>query len=139
MFSKNNNNFEIRLRNAEGIPVLQLGGTINATAVRAIKSTLQRLAKAGHYHVVLNIERVQTSGLQFLADLSDAVHSIRAHYGAVDVVAGPVIMTQLLQMETVTKLYRLCKSETHAISRIKRLQRQPDKVSTTNARLLEQR
>ena len=138
MFTKSDDSFEIRLRNAEGVPVLQLCGTVTKTASKAVKSTLDRLARAGHYNIVLNVEQAKASNWGFLSGLAGTVRNIRAHYGAVELVAAQDRIEQLLGADAIAKLFRLCRSERQAISRIKRLQRQPDGLSDVNARLLEQ-
>ncbi len=138
MFTKRDDSFEILLRNAEGVPVLQLCGTVTKAASRAIKFTLDRLARAGHYNIVLNLERAQATNWGFLSDLAGAVRGIRAHYGAVELVATRDRIEQLLRVHSIARLFRLCESERQAIFRIKRLHRQPDGLSDVNARLLEQ-
>lgn len=132
------NSFEIRLRNAEGVPIVQLGGTITQTAVKAVRSTLERLAGAGHYHVVLNIERVVGPDWSFLTALADAVRCIKSHYGAVDLVVPREIAEKVPDVANLAALYRLCLSENQAIAQIKRLARFPDGITEFNARLLEQ-
>ncbi len=138
MFTKSENSFEIRLRNADGIPVLQLCGTITKTTLKAVKSTLDRLASAGHYHIVIDIQRAQASNWRFLSQLADTVRNIRAHYGSVDLITGPDSAAQLSALGRVAGLFRLCESESQAISRIKGLRRQPDTVSDVSAHLMEQ-
>jgi len=137
MFTKRAESFEIHLGNAEGIPVLLVGGNITRTAIAALRSIITRLAEAGHYHIVLNIERVQTANWHILADLAGSIKIIHSHYGAVDLVAGSELIQQLMRNEHLSQLFRLCQSENQAISRIKGLQRQPDRVSRTSARLME--
>ena len=132
-----NQSFEIRLRNAAGIPVLQVCGTVTKTALKAVRFTLDRLASAGHYHVVLNIENAHAPKWDMLAGLSGAVSNILKHYGAVDLVATQERMQQLLGIDRIAKLFRLSGSEGQAISRIKRLNRPPDDAAGTDARLLE--
>jgi len=126
--------FEIRLRNAEGIPVLQVAGCVTKTALRAVGATLDRLASAGHYNIVLNLERAQVSNWRFLAGLAGAVRNIRQHYGAVDIVADGGSVHDLMADRTA-RLFRVNKSEQQAISRIKRLPRLPEGIAETNARL----
>ncbi|MGC8861168.1 MAG: STAS domain-containing protein [Armatimonadota bacterium] len=127
--------FEMRLKNAEGIPVLCLGGKVSATSLRAVRFTLEKLASAGHYNVVLNLEKAQAANWSFLTGLADAVRKFREHHGAVDIVATQERIQSLLRVEQVAKLFRLSRSEGQAISRIKRLPRDPESVSGTDARL----
>lgn len=131
------NSFEIRLRNAEGIPVIQLGGTISKTALRAVKSTMDRLASAGHYNIIINVERVQSINWRFLTALGGTINNIRGHYGCVDLVVNGEAFPQLQLLNQITTLFRLCVSEGQAISMIKGIRMYPDAISTTNARLTE--
>ena len=130
-----NDSFEMRLKNAEGVPVLQLGGTITKTALLAIQFTLEKLASAGHYHVVINIEKAQAANWRFLTGLADAVRKFREHYGSVDLVATQERIQNLLHIDQVGQMFRLSLSEGQAISRIKKLVRHPDTISDTSARL----
>jgi len=127
--------FEIRLRNAEGIPIVQVVGNMTRAALKTVRLILERLASAGHYHVVLNIERVHNINWKLLTGLAGAVRSIRQHYGVVDLVPSRENVQELLQADRIGRLFRISLSERHAISRIKKLPRPPDKVSDTSARL----
>lgn len=129
--------FEIRLRNLEGVPVIQLSGTVTRGAVRAVRSTIIRLARAGHFNVILNVERVRSADWGFLSGLSDALAAVRSHYGAIELVAAPEAMAELLGNKSARD-FRLCRNERQAISNIKKLTRQPDALTHLNARLLEQ-
>lgn len=137
MTATDSNSFEIHLANAEGIPVVRVGGSITRTAVRALRSTLRMLARAGHYNIVLNIERVDSANWQFLGQLEDAVAEIRSHYGAVSLVAADAVR-KLAGARGAATLFRVCASERDAISRIKRLNRPLDGIANINARFMEQ-
>ena len=137
MLDRGDNSFEIRLRNAGGVPILHIGGAITKTALKAVKFTLDSLASAGHYNVVVNIEKAQAANWRFLTGLAGAVRNIREHYGAVDLVATQEHLQQLMRLDRVARLFRLSASEGQAISRIKGLVRHPDRTPDTNARLLE--
>lgn len=129
--------FELQLGNAGGVPILRVGGAVTKHALSAVGFTLDRLAKAGHYHIVLNIEKAHASSWEFLGGLGDAIANIRKHYGAVDLVATQERIQQILGITRVAELFRLSDSESQAISRIKRLSRQPESINETSARLLE--
>ena len=135
--TRSENNFEIKLRNAEGVPVLQICGDITESALRSMKSMLEKLASAGHYNIVINLERAQAANWKFLTNLTDTVRNIRSHYGAVDIVATQELIQQLIKIDPISHLFRLSRSESQAISRIKRLFWQTERISQTNARLLE--
>ena len=136
MSGTGDDSFEMRLKNAEGVPVLRLGGNITMTALKAVKYTLDKLASAGHYNVVVNIERAQAANWRFLTGLTDAVRKFREHHGIVDLVATQERIQHLLHIDQVAKLFRLSRSEGQAISRIKKLARGPDSISDTDARLM---
>ena len=138
MFKKSETSYEISLRNAEGIPVLQLCGAVTKAALNALQSNLDRLARAGHYHIVINIERAHAKNWHFLSQLAGTIREIRAHYGSVDLVAGRELVAQLVAQCGEANVFRVFESESQAISRIKGLQRHPDEVSNVNAHFLEQ-
>jgi anti-sigma B factor antagonist len=129
--------FELQLGNAAGVPILRVGGSLSKHALHAVRFTLDRLAKAGHYNIVLNIEKAHASSWEFLGGLSDAVANIRKHYGVVDLVATQERIQQILGTSRVAELFRMSHSEGHAIRRIKRLPRPPEHINETSARLLE--
>lgn len=131
------NGFELRLQNAGGIPIVRLGGTVSRNALNALRFTIDRLAKAGHYNIVLNIEKAQATSWDFLTGLTDAVNSVRRHYGAVDLVARADRLQQLLGIEKIARMFRLNDSEGKAICRIKRLTRPPDTLQQTSARIVD--
>jgi anti-anti-sigma regulatory factor len=133
----NDQGYEIRLRNAEGVPILHLAGDITKSALNAVKTTLDHLASAGHYNIVLNIERAHLVNMSFLTGLADAARNIRAHYGAVDLIVSDDARKQLPVASQITRLFRLCASESQAILQIKRLARRPDALNEANARILE--
>ncbi len=135
MTAAKDDSFEMRLKNAEGVPILLLGGTITANALKAVKFTLEKLASAGHYHVVVNIEKAQAANWRFLTGLSDAVRKFREHYGAIDLVATREAVQNLLHTDQIPQLFRLSDSEGKAISMIKGLARQPGSIGNTTARL----
>jgi anti-sigma B factor antagonist len=135
MSAARDDSFEMRLRNAGGVPILRIGGNITSNALKAIKFTLEKLASAGHYHVVVNIEKAQAANWRFLTGLADAVRNLREHYGGVDLVATQERIQALLSMEQIPELFRLSPSEGQAISRIKGLARHPGSTNDTTARL----
>ena len=137
MTTRGDDKFEIRLKNSGGVPILQLGGTITKTAFAAIRFTLEKLASAGHYHVVLNLERANVPNWHIFDGLAGAVRNIKSHYGSVDMVVTRDRLQQLSGMDQLARLFRFCASEGQAISRIKGLLRQPDGNTETNARILE--
>ncbi len=133
------NSFEIRLRNAEGIPVVRLGGKLTQTAIRMVDGYLRRLADAGHFNVVVNVDRAEAGDWRCLSALSETVHTFQAHYGAVNLVASLDKTREVLSIDLLATLFKLCRTESEAILRIKGLLRHPAAITETNARLLEPR
>jgi|YNPNPStandDraft_1061719.scaffolds.fasta_scaffold00331_14 ABC-type transporter Mla MlaB component len=137
MFRRQADNFDLKLSNAEGIPVLHVVGTMGKSALKAIAATFEQLAGAGHLHIVLNLERVQTSDWRMLGGLAAVVRKIQKHHGTVDLVATPERHQQLVKLSRVARLFRLCASTGEAISRIKGLSRRPEVVVGADARFVE--
>jgi len=135
MMGNRENSFELRLKNAEGIPVLRLAGNVSSTALKAVTFTLDKLVRAGHFNVILNIEQVSGANLRLLNKLSDSLTKFRQHHGIVELVAAGDRIPELLKTEKLKKLFRISRSEKQAISRIKRLARWPESVVETDARL----
>ncbi len=112
--------FRVLIRNMSGVPVLEVFGEINRTTVRLIERTASELAKAGHYHMVLNIENAVLANARALAPLSRLLREVKRHYG------GVILVTRLEQVgQRVSRelqgLLQLCASEAEALLKIKRL------------------
>ena len=137
MFRRQEDNFELKLSNAEGVPVLHFAGTISGGALKAISATFERLAGAGHLHIVLNLDGVQSSNWGLLGGLAGAVRKIHQRYGTVDLVATQERHQQIVKCNRVARLFRICGSNGEAISRIKGLPRRPEAVVGADARLVE--
>ena len=135
--------YQIKLRNWSGVPVLEFVGELNRAGLSALERTLSTLANAGHYHVVLNIQKAVQANARALAFLGRAAKRINSHYGSVELVAQRGLAEELLERSRLAKLFRLCASEAQAVRRIKRLQRSPDPAETgwegTTARIKVER
>ena len=129
--------FELKLRNVSGVPVLELAGAITKTALQAVRFSLDKLASAGHYNVILNLERTRVTEWGLLDGLSEVVRKIRSHYGTVNIVGAADRLQQVSGIDQIARLFRFCATEAQAISRIKGLLRHPDTASETNAQFLE--
>jgi hypothetical protein len=117
---------DIRIRNCGGVPVVEIVGELNRAALQTVESTIATLASAGHYHIVLNIQRAVAANLKVVETLKDSAERVIKHYGAIDVVAEAGQLRQLLSFDGFARLFRFCTSETEALGRIKRLARRPD-------------
>lgn len=135
--------FQINLRNCSGVPVLEFIGELNKAGLAALERALSGLANAGHYHVVLNVQKAIAANSKALVYLSRTAKSIRSHYGSVDLVAEKRQAQELLSNSGLAGLFRFCASEAQALCRIKRLQRSPDPPSAngngTTARIAERK
>jgi anti-anti-sigma regulatory factor len=112
--------FKVLIKNMSGVPVLEVFGEINRTTVRMIERTAFELAKAGHYHLVLNIENAAVANARALAPLSRLLREVKRHYGGVILVTRLEQVGQRISRE-LQGLLQLCASEAEALLRIKRL------------------
>ena len=135
--------FQIKIRNWSGVPVLEFIGELNRAGATALERSLSGLANAGHYHVVLNIQKAIAANSKALGCLGRTAKRIQSHYGSVDLVAEKGQVQELLRNNGLTRLFRFCTSEAQALCRIKRLQRSPDPPLAghegTTARLAERK
>jgi anti-anti-sigma regulatory factor len=129
---------KLRLRNRGGVPVIELVGDLNGAAIAGLESCMRSLAAAGHYNIVLNLQKAANANLKALTSLSKTIAQIRSHYGSVDLVAETGQLRELLRLENLTGLFRFNSSEAQAITKIKRLLHFPDEPAAgTSARLTE--
>ncbi|MDO8586498.1 MAG: STAS domain-containing protein [Armatimonadota bacterium] len=115
-----------KLRNCGGVPVIELTGELNATALKRLEKAMRSLAAAGHYNLVVDLKKAAIANLRILGSLKKTIAHIRSHYGAVDLVAEAGQVRDLLKIEHLAGLFRINKSEAQAIRKIKRLLRLPD-------------
>ena len=111
--------FDIAINNYAGVPVVELAGEINKRALAALNETLDKLARAGHYNVMINIKRTAWQSLSSLASLKKAAKTFQTHYGRLDLVAEAEQISRLLR--PLGNIVRFCSSEVDALRRIKRL------------------
>ncbi len=129
--------FKLEIRNLSGVPVLDIIGEINGMTIRAIEDTASRLVQAGHYHLVLNIQKAAKANASALRSLARLAHEVKKHYGGVTLVGGMEHAGQRLSGE-LRRLFRFCTSEADALSKIKGSRNIVDARQTgTTARLAE--
>jgi len=116
-----NSDFSIALRNYAGVPVVELVGEINKRTLSTLNDILGKLAKAGHYNVMINLKRAVWDNLTVLASLEKVAKLFQAHYGNLDVIAEARQIAGLLESKPLAHLLRFCTSEGQALTRIKRL------------------
>lgn len=113
---------ELTLRLHSGIPVVEIGGEWSATLSEAVTSMLASLQHAGHFEIVLNVQRAAMSGMGGMAglrSLAGEAQAFRSHHGHLDIV-GTIEQIEELVRGGLESLYRLASSEEAALSRIKR-------------------
>jgi anti-sigma B factor antagonist len=116
----------IRIKNISGIPIVEIAGELNKTAIKAVESTIITLAAAGHYHIVINIKKLASVNAKLFGNLRGSAGKVMKHYGAIDVVADSSQINQFLSLRSLARAFRFCTSEAEALCRIKKLARRPD-------------
>jgi anti-anti-sigma regulatory factor len=112
--------YQVRLRLHSGIPVVDVRGAWDSRVAEALDEMIHALLNAGHYEIVVNIQRATLEGLSVLCSLAQLAKAIRAHYGHINIVGNVEQIEELLRHKS-DKLFRLAISEASAIGRIKRI------------------
>jgi hypothetical protein len=112
--------YELNLRLNSGVPVVDVVGEWGPAVTDALSEMLGALASAGHFEIVVNVQRAALEGVSALRSLSLTAQSIRSHCGHVDIV-GTVEQIEELVRQQVEGLFRLARTEESAIGRIKRI------------------
>jgi hypothetical protein len=125
----------LNLRLHSGVPVVDVHGSWEPALTRALSELLGRLTDAGHFDIVVNVQRAALEGILALRSLSCSAQAIRSHCGHLDIV-GTVEQIDVLIFDQMEKLFRLASSEEGAIGRIKRIPvlSRGVRVTTTMAR-----
>ena len=110
----------LNLRVHSGVPIVDVQGIWEPALTDALSEMIGKLASAGHFDIVVNVQRAALEGISALRSLSRSAQAIRAHCGHVDIV-GTVEQLDALLIEHVESLFRLALSEEGAIGRIKRI------------------
>jgi hypothetical protein len=100
--------------------VVEVDGEWSATLAEAVTSMLTSLQHAGHFEIVLNIQRAALGTLAGLRSLTGDAMAFRSHHGHLDIV-GTVEQLDELVRNGLAGLFRLAASEEVALSRIKRI------------------
>ena len=108
------------LRLHSGVPVVDVRGSWEPALTNALSDTIGALTDAGHFEIVVNVQRAALEGILSLRSLSRVAQAVRSHCGHLDIV-GTVEQMDVLLLERMEKLFRLASSEEGAISRIKRV------------------
>lgn len=108
----------IAIRNYAGVPVVELAGDINKKVLAALNDVLSRLASAGHFNVMINVQHAARHNLAGLTSLRKAARLFKAHYGNLDLI---VDAEQIFGLGSLESLFRICTSEWQALTHIRRL------------------
>jgi anti-sigma B factor antagonist len=114
------NRDELTLRLHSGIPIVEIGGEWSAALAEAVTHMLVSLQQAGHFEIVLNVQRAALGGFAGLRSLASEAQAFRSHHGHLDVV-GTVEQIEEMMRTGLESLFRLAPSEEVALRRIKRM------------------
>jgi hypothetical protein len=109
---------ELILRLHSGVPVVEVRGEWSAGLRETVASMLDSLQQAGHFEIVLNVQRAALCGIVELRSLASEAQAFRSHYGHLDIV-GTVEQIEELVRSGLENLFRLAPSEEVALRRIK--------------------
>lgn len=113
----------VQLRLHSGIPVVEVQGDWEPSTTDALSEMIRTLSNAGHYDIVVNVQKAalkSLNGIAALRSLAEAALTIRSHCGHLDFV-GTVEQIDLMIQQQVEQLFRPASSEESAIGRIKRV------------------
>lgn len=112
--------YSLSLRLHSGVPILDVLGSWEPALTTALSDTIGALEAAGHFDIVVNIQRASLEGIAALQSLARAAQAIRSHCGHLDVV-GTVEQIEALLAHRADGLFRMASTEEGAIGRIKRI------------------
>ena len=110
---------KLTLRLNCGIPVVEVGGEWNAGLGESLMAMLSALEHAGHFDIVLNIQRSAPESIAEVRSLASHAQAFRSHHGHLDIV-GTVEQLEELVHSGLASLFRFAPTEEMALSRIKR-------------------
>lgn len=111
---------DVRLHMHCGVPVVIVQGEWVASTAGDLTATVLDLIGAGHYEIILNVQRAAAVGVGAVRTLQSLGMSLRSHHGHLDIV-GTVEQVRGLAGRAEDALFRLSTSEARALSRIKRV------------------
>lgn len=109
----------VRLRLHSGIPIVDVEGEWGTAATEALVDMIGALSSAGHYEIIVNIQRAALEGISALRSLARLTKAVRAHCGHINIVASVEQIEEMVR-QRMDGLFRLASSEGSAIGRIKR-------------------
>lgn len=111
--------FDVRLRVQSGVPVIEVEGAWVPTTSNALADMIQALTNAGHYQIIVNIQRAALEGMVALQALAPLAKMVRAHFGRIDVVGTVEQVEEMARLQEKGSL-QFSTSEISALSHIKR-------------------
>lgn len=116
-----NSDFNIAISNCAGVPVVELAGEVSKRTLAALNDILAKLARAGHYNVMINVKQAAWQNLNSLMSLRKVARLFKTHYGNLDLIAEAEQISGLLKLKSLGNLVHFHISEGHALTRIKKL------------------
>jgi anti-sigma B factor antagonist len=111
--------YEVCLRIHSGVPIVDVLGEWSAATAGALADMIGALANAGHFEIVINVQRAALDGASALRVLARMAQTVRSHCGHLDLVGTAEQIEDLLR-QTTGAGFRLFRSEETAIGHIKR-------------------
>jgi hypothetical protein len=109
----------VKLRIHSGVPIVDVLGDWAPAMADSVAEMIRTLTDAGHFEIVLNIQRATIGGITAMGSLTRMAQGLRSHCGHMDVVGTADQINELVRAQT-KRLFRLAVSEEMAIGRIKR-------------------
>lgn len=110
--------FGVSLRLRSGVPVVDVRGVWVPNVATAMVEVVCGLLAAGHYEIIVNVQRAATLGASAVHTLLPLAQAVRDHHGHLDIV-GTAEQVEHLSGRVARSVVRLATSEAQAISRIK--------------------
>lgn len=110
----------IRLRLQSGVPVVDVHGEWAQSVTDALADMVHRLAEAGHYEIVVNVQRAALLGISALMSLARAAQTVQRHCGHIDFVTTAEQASEL-KLHQAQRVFRLAASEASALGHVKRI------------------
>ncbi|HSV73856.1 MAG TPA: hypothetical protein VLH79_08870 [Chthonomonadales bacterium] len=110
----------IQLRLASGVPVVEVQGLWEPSSAGQLVEMIGALASAGHFEIIVNLQRAATRGAAVLQSLWSVADAVRSRHGHIDIV-GTADQVEHLAARAADDRFRLYTSEASALRRIKRV------------------
>ncbi len=112
--------FTVGLRLHSGVPVVEVQGEWGPAATETLYEMIRALTSAGHFDIIVNLQRAASDWLSTLTSISPLAQTVRSHHGHIEIV-GTAEQVAKIPSQHRNGLFRLATSETGALSHIKRV------------------